>query len=74
MSDERPMKLQVYKLESIYIHIHLDKLVDVPIFHPFRRHRKFVIDRCRSQEWQHIWMAQRFPGHNFLEEPLHMPR
>jgi len=41
--------LQPYKLEPICIHVLLDELVDVPIFHPLRRHRKFVAGHHRSQ-------------------------
>ena len=48
----------------------LDELVDVPIYHPFRRHCEFVMAHCRSQQRQHVRMTKRFPRHNFLAEPL----
>ena len=77
LTDERRVMplatLEPYKLEPICIRVLLDVLVDVPIFHPLRSHRKFITGHRRSQQWQHIRMAQRFPRHHFLTEPLHKP-
>jgi len=63
-------KFTPYKFEPIRILVRFDELVDVPINHPFRRHCKFVIAHCRSQQRQHVRVAKRFPRHNFLAEPL----
>jgi len=63
-------KVIPYKFESIRILVCFDELVDVPIYHPFRRHCKFSITHCCSQQRQHVWMAKRFPRHNLLAEPL----
>lgn len=69
-----PVESQPYKLKPIRILMRFDEPVYVPIFHPFRRHREFVIAHCRSQQRQHVRMVKGFPCHNFLTEPLHRPR
>ena len=41
--------VEPYKLEPIHIPIGLDELIDVPIFHPPRRHCKLVVMHCHPQ-------------------------
>ena len=43
------VKLQPYELEPVCILMLLDELVDVPMLHPLRRHRKLVTGHRRSQ-------------------------
>jgi len=42
-------RIKPYKIEPICISMHLDKLVDVPVDHPFRYHREVVLAHCHSQ-------------------------
>ena len=67
---ESPVGTKPYKLEPIRIPIPLDKLVDVPVCHPFGYHREVAIAHCHSQERGHIRMAKGFPQHNLVAEPL----
>ena len=48
----------------------LDELVDIPIIHPLRCHRKLVGTHRHSQKRQHVLMAKCFPRHNLLTEHL----
>jgi len=48
----------------------LDKLVDSPVDHPVRYHREVRIAHCRSQQWDHIWMAEGSPDYNFRAKTL----
>ena len=50
-----------------------DEFVDIPILHPLRCHRKLMIAHCNSQQWQHVRVAESFPRHNLLAEPLGQP-
>ena len=40
-----------YKLGAIHVPIPLDKLVDVPVFHPLGNHRKLVFAYRHSKKW-----------------------
>ena len=51
--------------------MYLDKLVDVPVGHPFRDHRENLFVHLYPQQREHIGMAEAFPCYNFLAEPLH---
>ena len=64
------MGVRSYKVKPIHIPVCLDELVDVSIDHPFRYHRKMPIAHCHAQQWKHILVAEAFPRHNFLAEPL----
>ena len=44
-------EVKPYKFESIGAPVGLDKLVDVPIFHPFRHHDELVLVHRHSQQW-----------------------
>ena len=59
-----------YKIKLVRIPIGLDELVNVSVDHPFRRHRKMPVAHCHSQQWEYVWMAETFPRHHFLAEPL----
>jgi hypothetical protein len=48
----------------------LDKLVDVSVGHPFGYHHEVVIAHCRSQQREHIRMAEAFPQYNLSAEHL----
>ena len=61
---------KTHKLEPIRIPMCPDELVDIPIGHPFRDHRKQFFPHCHSQQWEHIWMAKALPRHDFLAERL----
>ena len=40
-----------HKLGAVHIFVLLDKLVDVPMFHPLRDHRKPAVAHCHSKQW-----------------------
>ena len=39
-----------YKLKPVHIPMGLDKLVDIPVYHPFRCHCEVVSVHCHSQQ------------------------
>ena len=59
-----------YKLEPIRIPMRLDKLVDVPVCHPFGYYCEVAIAHCHSQQREHVRMAEDIPQHNLYAEPL----
>jgi len=42
------VRTKTYKFEPIRILVYLDELIDVPIGHPFRYHRKLVVSHRHS--------------------------
>ena len=50
--------------------MHCYKLVDVAIFHPLRHHGELVSRHDDPEQRQHVRMSERFPGYDFLAEPL----
>ena len=62
--------INTYKLESIHTPMLLEELVDVPVHHPLRCHRKVLVAHCRSQQWEHIRVAEAPPRQYFFAEPL----
>ena len=48
----------------------VDKMIDVSVCHQFGYHREAAIAHCRSQQRDHIRMAEAFPQYNLFAEPL----
>jgi hypothetical protein len=40
-----------HKLDAVHIFVLLDKLVDVPMFHPLGDHRKPAVAYRHSEQW-----------------------
>jgi hypothetical protein len=40
----------------------LDELVDVTVVHPFRYHRKPLLPRIHTKEWENVWVLEVLPG------------
>ena len=63
-----------YELGTIYMPIPLDKVVDIPILHPLRNHRKPVLIQCHAKQWQDVGMPEVFPGNSLSTESLRFTR
>jgi len=50
--------------------MYFNELVDIPIDHPLRNHRKELSPHRHSQQWEHVWMAEALPCYDFLAERL----
>jgi hypothetical protein len=59
-----------HQLSAVRIFFLLDKLVDVPMFHPFGDHRKPLFAYRHSKQREDIWMPEVFPGDSFSAESL----
>jgi hypothetical protein len=59
-----------HQLSAVHIFLLLDKLVDVPVFHPFGDHRKPAFAYRHSKQREDIWMSEVFPGDCFSAESL----
>ena len=43
-------QVTTYKLDAVYVLIRLNKLVDVPVFHPLRNQSKPVFIQCHPKQ------------------------
>jgi hypothetical protein len=59
-----------HKLNAVHMFVLLDKLVDVPILHPFGDHRKLTFAYRHSKQRQDIWVPEVFPGDSLSTESL----
>jgi len=62
--------VKTHKLDTINLSIHLDEIVDVPIFHPLGDQSEPVFTHCRSEERQDVWMSEVFPSNTLPAESL----
>lgn len=58
------------KLNAVNMLIPLDKVIDIPIFHPFGNQSEPMITHCHSKERQDIGMAEMFPSNALPAESL----
>ena len=59
-----------YKLSTVHVFVLLDKLIDVPMFHPLGDHRKPALAYRHSKQWQDIGVTEVFPGDPLPAESL----
>ena len=60
----------IYKLSAINLHIPLDEIIDIPVFHPVRNQRKPVFTNCHSEKRQDVGMSQVFPSNTLSTKSL----
>jgi len=63
-----------YELDAVNMPIPLDKIIDVPVFHPLRNQSEPVFSHSHSQEWQNMGMPQVFPSNALSTKPLQSAR
>jgi hypothetical protein len=54
--------METHELCAVRIAVRLDELVDVTVIHPFRYHRKPLLPRIHTKEWENVWVLEVLPG------------
>ena len=62
--------MRTYKSQSIRIGVRPQECLNVTFYHPFRHHNKPILGHRHTQQWQHVWVIEAPPYHNFPAEPL----
>ena len=63
--------IKSYEFKPVHIPVRFDKRVDGPAHHPFGYHYEATVAHCRSQQREHVRVAEALPYYNLFAESLH---